>query len=251
MPDDTAVGDAAHNEELWEQHAAWWQHTFTGGADPEYEDQILPLVARHLDGARPCSTSAAARDRSRGTSPGRVPRCSASIPRPAKCARPAGGAADRAYAQARAEALPWRNGAFDAVVACLAFEHVDAIDVAIREVARVLEPDGRFVLLLGHPLLQAPGSGWVEDQTTGEHYWRIGAYLREHVEVDEVAPGVRLQVHPSSTQSLRARARPGRLARRRHGRARRRPPRCCETLWRFPEAATIPRIVLMRARCRP
>ena len=52
MPDDTSVGDAAHNEVLWEQHAAWWQQTFTGGVDPEYEDQILPLVARHVAGAR-------------------------------------------------------------------------------------------------------------------------------------------------------------------------------------------------------
>ena len=46
-----------------------------------------------------------------------------------------GRAGDRAYARARAEALPCRSGAFDAVVVCLAFEHVDAIDLALREVA--------------------------------------------------------------------------------------------------------------------
>ena len=40
------------NEALWEQHAGWWQREFSGGADPEYEEQILPLVARHLRGAR-------------------------------------------------------------------------------------------------------------------------------------------------------------------------------------------------------
>ena len=74
MPDDRAVGDAAHNEVLWEQHAAWWQQTFTGGVDPEYEDQILPLVARHVGTRGGCSTSGAGRARSRGTSPASVPR---------------------------------------------------------------------------------------------------------------------------------------------------------------------------------
>ena len=52
MSDDTGSSGATHNELLWEQSARWWQQTFTGGADPEYEDQVLPLVARHLTGAR-------------------------------------------------------------------------------------------------------------------------------------------------------------------------------------------------------
>ena len=30
----------------------WWQDGFTAGADPEYEEQILPLAAQHLAGAR-------------------------------------------------------------------------------------------------------------------------------------------------------------------------------------------------------
>ena len=162
----------------------------------------------------------------------------------------AGGEADRSYAQARAEALPWRNGAFDAVVACLAFEHVDAIDVAIHEVAGVLQPDGRFLLLVGHPLLQAPRSGWVEDQTTGEHYWRIGAYLHEHVEVDEVAPGVRLRfIHRPLSRYMHALGRP--VCSSTTWKSPRPPPRLRETVWEFPEASTIPRIVLIHARRRP
>ena len=36
----------------WEENAAWWQEHFTGGADPEYEEQILPLVDVHLAGTR-------------------------------------------------------------------------------------------------------------------------------------------------------------------------------------------------------
>ena len=37
----------------WETHAGWWQDGFTDGADPEYEEQILPLAEAHLAGAPP------------------------------------------------------------------------------------------------------------------------------------------------------------------------------------------------------
>jgi hypothetical protein len=45
-------------------------------------------------------------------------------------------------------------------------------------------------LFLNHPLLQAPGSGWVDDHILGEQYWRIGPYLVEHHGVEEVDKNV-------------------------------------------------------------
>jgi hypothetical protein len=39
-------------DDLWERNAQWWQDGFTDGADPEYEEQILPLAAECLTGAR-------------------------------------------------------------------------------------------------------------------------------------------------------------------------------------------------------
>jgi hypothetical protein len=33
-------------DDLWETHAGWWIDGFTDGADPEYEEQILPLAAQ-------------------------------------------------------------------------------------------------------------------------------------------------------------------------------------------------------------
>jgi len=45
----TPLGGPAE-EDLWEQHAGWWQEGFTDGADPEYEEQILPLAAEWLRG---------------------------------------------------------------------------------------------------------------------------------------------------------------------------------------------------------
>ena len=43
---------ARMTEELWETHADWWIAGFTDGADAEYVEQIMPLAAAELDGAR-------------------------------------------------------------------------------------------------------------------------------------------------------------------------------------------------------
>ena len=37
-------------EDLWETHARWWIEGFTEGADPEYEEQILPLALSEIRG---------------------------------------------------------------------------------------------------------------------------------------------------------------------------------------------------------
>ena len=46
-----------------------------------------------------------------------------------------------------ADRLPFADGSFDAAVACLVFEHIADHTQGIAEVARVLEPGGRFVIL--------------------------------------------------------------------------------------------------------
>ena len=40
------------DDDLWEEHAGWWQSGFPDGADPEYEEQIIPLAREHLAGVR-------------------------------------------------------------------------------------------------------------------------------------------------------------------------------------------------------
>jgi SAM-dependent methyltransferase len=95
-------------------------------------------------------------------------------------------------AQAGADRLPFVDESFDAVVACLVFEHIREVDSAIGEVARVLRRGGRFSFFLNHPLLQTPGSGWIDDQVLDppEQYWRIGPYLIEEESVEEVEKDV-------------------------------------------------------------
>ena len=186
---ETAVNDDS-NEALWERHAAWWQRNFSNGADAEYAEQILPLVGRHLGSAR--------RVLDIGCGEGQVARHLAGLgvdvvgldPTPSQIGTARARAGGPTYARARADALPCPNAAFDGVLVCLAIEHVDAFEATIRDAARALTPKGRFLLVLCHPLLQAPGSGWIDDRITAERYWRIGAYLRDDTVIDEVEPGV-------------------------------------------------------------
>jgi SAM-dependent methyltransferase len=176
----------------WETHAGWWQREFTGGVDAEYEEQILPLVDAHVVGAR--------RVLDVGCGEGQVARRVTGLgaeavgldPTVAQLTVARQRAGGPVYGRAIAGALPVRDGAFDAVVVCLVLEHVDPFEPAIAEIARVLEPDGRFVLFLNHPLLQTPDSGLVVDHDLDERYWRVGPYLPDDRAMEEVAPGVDL-----------------------------------------------------------
>lgn len=204
--------------QLWETHAGWWQDGFTEGADPEYVEQILPLAADLLAG----------HDRilDVGTGEGQIARLAvaggasvvAGIDPTAnqvvEAARRGGGAV---YARAGADRLPFPDAAFDAVVACLVFEHIEAVDDAIDEVARVLRPGGRFAFFLNHPLLQTPGSGWIDDFTLDppEHYWRIGPYLDEDETIEEVEKGVFIPfVHRPISRYVNAMSEAGLVLRR-------------------------------------
>jgi SAM-dependent methyltransferase len=62
------------------------------------------------------------------------------------------GAASAAFVGGNVEALPFRDGAFDAVTCRIAAHHFADVAAAVREVRRVLRPGGSFLLqdILGH-----------------------------------------------------------------------------------------------------
>jgi SAM-dependent methyltransferase len=237
------VTDFSH----WEQHAGWWQREFTDGADPEYEEQILPLVEQHLAGV--------GRVLDVGCGEGQVARRLAALgdevvgvdPTRAQLAVARERAGGPRYALAAAGGLPCPSRSFDAVVMCLVIEHVDPIEPCFREVARVLVPGGRFLLLLNHPLLQAPGSGWVDDRILEEQYWRVGPYLDDETTLEEIRPGVELPfIHRPLSRYVHVMGEVGLLI---DDMAE--PPPPPGFLARAPEyreAATIPRLMVIRAR---
>ncbi|HEY7107531.1 MAG TPA: class I SAM-dependent methyltransferase [Acidimicrobiia bacterium] len=232
---------------LWEQHAGWWQREFTDGADPEYEEQILPLVDEHLAGAR--------RVLDVGCGEGQVSRRIAALgadvvgidPTRAQIAvaRARGGAAQ--YALARADELPCADRAFDAVVMCLVIEHIDPIEPCIHEIARVLARGGRFVLFLNHPLLQAPGSGWIDDHILDEQYWRVGPYIHDDAVIEPVAPGIDLPfMHRPLSRYVHVMGQVGLLIDDMEEPAP--PPGFLAAAPEYAAASSIPRLMVIRAR---
>jgi SAM-dependent methyltransferase len=153
------------------------------------------------------------------------------------------------YGRSLADRLPFVPETFDAVIACLVFEHIEEYQEAIAEVGRVLVPGGRFLFFLNHPLLQTPGSGWIDDHILEEQYWRIGPYLIEDSSMEEVAPGILLPfIHRPVSRYVNAMADSGLLIERMEEPAP--PPGFLAIAEEYREAASIPRLLLLVARKR-
>ena len=229
----------------WESNSAWWQQGFTEGADPEYEEQILPLAQRWLRGFD--------RVLDVGCGEGQIARrlmadgaCEVVGIDPTNnqlaTARQRGGGPQ--YVRAAAERIPLADATCDGAVASLVFEHIPDHRPAIAEIARVLRPGGRFVFFLNHPLLQCPGSGWIIDHILEEEYWRVGPYLVEDVAMEELAPGVVLPfVHRPLSQYVNALADNGLHVV--HMAEPAPPPGFIARAPEYADAATIPRLLLL------
>jgi SAM-dependent methyltransferase len=234
-------------DERWEQHAGWWQREFTDGADPEYEEQILPLVDLHLGGARRVLDVGCGEGQVARRLVGHGVEVVGLDPTWAQLREAVARGGGPGFALSVAEQLPCRDASFDGVVMCLVLEHLDPFEPAISEIARVLEPGGRFLLLLNHPFLQTPGSGWIDDHILEEQYWRVGPYLLDDARLEEVAPGVELPfMHRPLSRYVQVMGEMGLLIDSMDEPAP--PPGFLAEAWEYTAAASIPRLLVIRAR---
>ena len=108
-------------------------------------------------------------------------------------------------------------------------------------------PGGVFLFLLNHPLLQVPGSGWIDDHILEEQYWRIGPYLVEDASRRRRSPpGCILPfIHRPLSRYVNTLAASGLLLQRMDEPAP--PPGFLARAAEYAESATIPRLLVLRA----
>lgn len=227
----------------------WWQQNFTDGADAEYVELICPLAVSHLGGL--------ARIADIGAGEGQMARtlvqagCEVVAVDPSRRQtveglRRSGGPA---WLRGEATALPLRDGSFDGALSCLVIEHVADLEGAFAEAARVLRPRGVLVVMMNHPLVQTPHSGWIDDHMVEppEQYWRLGSYLGDTETVEEVEHDVFVRFfHRPLHRYVDAAADVGFVVERIEE-----PPPPSGFLATAPEyrhATTIPRLMLLRFR---
>jgi SAM-dependent methyltransferase len=230
---------------VWEDKAIWWRDTFAMGDDPEYVEQILPLVREHVKGAQ--------RVLDIGTGEGQIARTVKESAETVVAIDSAKAMIEQAnlrsdgitFMRADVSNLPFEDESFDAVTTCLVIEHVDDMPKAISEISRVLVRGGRFLLLINHPLLQTPNSGWIDDHILEEQYWRIGPYLTENKSMEEVEAGVFIPfIHRPLSTYINTMAANGLFVTQMVEPAP--PPGFIARAEEYEEAATIPRLLMLR-----
>lgn len=95
-----------------------------------------------------------------------------------------------AYERADLETLVLPAAAFELAYSSLAVHYVADFPRFVRMVAAALEPGGRFVFSMEHPLYTAPSApGWIDH--AGRRVWPLDAYLAEgERRTDWLATGV-------------------------------------------------------------
>ncbi len=109
---------------------------------------------------------------------------------------------------------PFADKSFDAAVCILAIQNIERMALAFKEVARVLKPGGKLVLVLNHPTFRIPGkTSWGFDEgknlTTGAskktgivQYRRIDEYMSESRAAIDMNPGTTAAVKKETTYSF-------------------------------------------------
>ncbi len=146
--------------DAWERHAAQWERwTRVAGHDVYYEQLNWPAFAALVP-------PAGRRTLDVGCGEGRAGRALAaeghrlagidSSPTLVGLARDGGGYDELVCGDAAT--LPWEARSFDLALAFMSLHNIDDMTGTVAEIARVLEPGGRFCLAIVHPLNRPPAA---------------------------------------------------------------------------------------------
>ena len=185
----------------------WWRETFTNGADLEYELQILPLAAEHLAGLAGCSISGSGEGQLGAAARAGSPRTRIAVGLEPSAAQLASAAAPGRRTALRAG----RGGAAPVPGRLVRRRRLLSRHRARDGPRRAPRRGGSSVWRLAGASCSSStircsrdsGSGFVDDQILGEHYWRVGPYLREDVDVRGGRSGCATPFRPPAAVALR------------------------------------------------
>ncbi len=81
---------------------------------------------------------------------------------------------------------------FDVVICILALQNIKNLQAAVLEMARVLKPGGRMVIVMNHPAFRVPtASSWGFDEQNKVQYRRVDAYMSEISQAVDMTQGVK------------------------------------------------------------
>ncbi|UFZ07496.1 class I SAM-dependent methyltransferase [Bradyrhizobium ontarionense] len=103
--------------------------------------------------------------------------------------------------RADAAALPLADGCVDLAIAFMALQDVDAMPAAVRELARVLRPGGRFCMAIVHPLNSA---GRFESLASDAPFVIKGSYLESFMFSDAIERDGLSMIFHSAHRPLRS-----------------------------------------------
>ena len=79
---------------------------------------------------------------------------------------------------------------FDIVISILAIQNIENISKTFKEVSKTLLPEGKFVIVLNHPVFRIPKkSSWGYDDASKIQYRRVDEYLSESRADIDMNPG--------------------------------------------------------------
>ncbi len=70
---------------------------------------------------------------------------------------------------------------FDCIIANMVLQDLENYKAAIREMYRLLKPNGIFIFSILHPCFVTPNSGWIRNEQLDQQFWKVQRYFYEGV----------------------------------------------------------------------
>lgn len=96
-----------------------------------------------------------------------------------------------------------KEGEFDAAIMVLAIQNIENMQGAMKEAARALKPNGRFIIVLNHPAFRIPGKSlWRFDEDKSTMSREIHGYMSDSATEIDMTPGEKDETKKRKTISF-------------------------------------------------